>query len=216
MRVDPGHAPSRTGRGNGPSGGSGAPARSRPSGPPPAPAVDAAAVASLAEPVIRAAGMDLESVKIATAGRRRLLRIVVDADGGASLDDIAEVSRAISRGLDGSDVMGGTPYTLEVSTPGVERPLTEPRHWRRAKGRLVEVPLAAPAAGQHGGGAAKRAATVSGRVTAASETGVTLDVDGQQRRFSYAELGPGRVRVEFTHPGETGSSDTEGGSPDGY
>ena len=84
--------------------------------------------------------MDLESVRVGSAGRRRLLRVVVDADGGVALDDIALISRDLSARLDETGAMGETAYTLEVSSPGVDRPLTQPRHWRRAVGRLVRVP----------------------------------------------------------------------------
>ena len=91
--------------------------------------------------------MDLESVKVTTAGRRRLLRVVVDSDRGVSLDDAALASRELSAKLDASDVMGDMPYTLEVSSPGVDRPLTQPRHWQRAVGRLVRVPLTPSGAG---------------------------------------------------------------------
>jgi len=84
-------------------------------------------VIRVAEPVIHALGMDLESVKVTTAGRRRLLRVVVDSDHGLSLDDAALASRELSAKLDASDVMGDMPYTLEVSSPGVDRPLTQPR-----------------------------------------------------------------------------------------
>ena len=89
-------------------------------------------LAELIEPVVAAAGMDLESVRMSVAGKRRLLRIVVDGDGGVSLDDAADVSRGISAMLDEGNALGEVPYTLEVSSPGVDRPLTEPRHWRRA------------------------------------------------------------------------------------
>src|SRR5260370_33635790 len=102
---------------------------------------DTARVASVIEAVLHAMDMDLEAVKIAIAGRRRVLRIIVDADGGVSLDDIAEVSREVSARLDAKNAMGDAPYTLEVSSPGGDRPLTEPRHWRRAIGRLGGVPL---------------------------------------------------------------------------
>ena len=138
-------------------------------------------------PVVSAAGFDLESVRVTTAGRRRVLRVVVDADGGPSLDDIAVLSRSLSAELDSSGVMGEDAYTLEVSSPGVDRPLTEPRHWRRATGRLVEVTVA-------------DAGPVSGRVVAADADGVTLDVEGERRRFGYPALGAGAVQVEFGHP----------------
>ena len=96
-------------------------------------------LAELIEPVIAAVRMDLESVRMTVAGQRRLLRIVVDRDHGVSLDDAADVSREVSAMLDESNALGDVPYTLEVSSPGVDRPLTEPRHWRRAVGRLVKV-----------------------------------------------------------------------------
>ena len=86
--------------------------------------------------------------------------------------------------LDASTMMGETPYTLEVSSPGVDRPLTEPRHWRRAAGRLVRVK-------------ATGAGTVQGRVLAADADGVTLDVDGAEHRYGYGDLGAGAVQVEF-------------------
>src|ERR1700734_4038935 len=96
-------------------------------------------LAGLMEPVVAAAGMDLESVRMTVAGRRRLLRVVVDSDHGVSLDDAADVSREISALLDARNVLGDVPYTLEVSSPGVDRPLTEPRHWRRGRGRRGRV-----------------------------------------------------------------------------
>ena len=123
----------------------------------PGPLPEPADLARVLEPVVRAAGMDLESVRVSPAGRRRLLRLVVDADGGVGLDAIAEVSREVSARLDASGVMGEVPYTLEVSSPGVDRPLTEPRHWRRAQGRLVSAPLAA-AGGDDPGRTGARAA----------------------------------------------------------
>lgn len=147
-------------------------------------AVDERRLAELIRPVVSAAGMDLESVRVTMAGRRRLLRVVVDSDHGVSLDDAADVSRELSATLDAADVMGDVPYTLEVSSPGVDRPLTEPRHWRRAAGRLVRVKTGT-------------AGTVQGRVVAADADGVTLDVEGAARRFGYGDLGAGAVQVEF-------------------
>ena len=96
--------------------------------------VDEDRIADVIRPVVAAAGMDLEAVRVTAAGRRRLLRVVVDRDGGVSLDDAAVVSRDLSAALDSVAVMGDFPYTLEVSSPGVDRPLTDRRHWRRAVG----------------------------------------------------------------------------------
>jgi ribosome maturation factor RimP len=155
-------------------------------------------LARLLEPVVTEAGLDLEAVKVTPAGRRKLVRLVVDADGGVGLDDIAEISREVADRLDASGAMGEVPYTLEVSSPGVDRPLTEPRHWRRAVGRLVSVPLTATSTDSPAGTAApQRAPTIRGRVLIAGQTTVTLDVDGDHAEFDYAELGPGRVQLEF-------------------
>src|SRR5450755_3790155 len=171
---------------------------------PPGPSPDTDKIAAVAEPVVHALGMDLESVKVTTAGRRRLLRLVVDSDRGVSLDAAALASRELSAKLDASDVMGEMPYTLEVSSPGVDRPLTQPRHWQRAAGRLVRVPLAPSGAGHAKPGHGKPgAAAVQGRVVAADAAGVTLDVDGAHRRFDYAALGAGMVQIEFDRPGTT-------------
>jgi ribosome maturation factor RimP len=146
-------------------------------------------LAAIIEPVVAGAGYDLEEVVVTPAGRRRLVRVVVDADAGVSLDDVAEVSRAISAALDehdaaGGGVVGAAPYVLEVSSPGVDRPLREPRHWRRAVGRLVQVPVSGQA--------------VTGRVLRAGGTGVVLDAGGTEREYRYDELGSGRVQVEFS------------------
>jgi ribosome maturation factor RimP len=162
--------------------------------------VDESRLAGLIGPVVAAAGMDLESVRASVAGRRRLLRVVVDSDHGVSLDDAAEVSREVSAALDATDVMGDMPYTLEVSSPGVDRPLTEPRHWRRAARRLVRVKTGA--------------GTVQGRVLAADAAGVTLDIDGAEHRFGYGDLGAGAVQVEFGRLPDVELDELSGGGVD--
>lgn len=151
----------------------------------------------LLEPIVAAVvqqeRLDLEDLKLAQAGRRRLVKVIVDADDGVDLDRCAEVSRLISQRLDESDVMGAAAYTLEVSSPGVSRPLTLPRHWRRATGRLVRAALA------DGG-------EVTGRVTAAGEVASTLDVDGTARELAYTDVLKARVQVEFTRPSSDAAS----------
>ena len=145
---------------------------------------DREALLRLLEPVVAEHGLDLEDVTVTAAGRRSLLRVVVDRDGGLGLDQVAEVSTSVSRALDDSDAMGATAYVLEVTSPGVDRPLSHPRHWRRAATRLVRVTLA------DGG-------TLLGRVESADDEGVTLAVDGARRVLRYDEVGTGRVQVEF-------------------
>jgi ribosome maturation factor RimP len=155
----------------------------------------------LLEPVVRASGLDLEDVTVTPAGKRRLLRVIVDRDGGVSLDDVAEISRAVSAELDSGEAMGSAPYVLEVSSPGVDRPLTEPRHWRRAVKRLVKADL-------------RDGTSAEGRITATDETGVELDVDGVPHRIDYQDLARGRVQVEFRRLDET-DDDGEDAEDDG-
>ncbi|MFI7614140.1 ribosome maturation factor RimP [Nonomuraea terrae] len=138
----------------------------------------------LLEPVVSAEGLDLEDITVTQAGRRRILRVIVDRDGGVSLDDVADVSQAVSAALDDDDAMGQSAYTLEVSSPGVDRPLTEPRHWRRAAKRLVKAEM-------------RDGTVMEGRILGADESGVDLDVAGTARKLDYKDLTRGRVQVEF-------------------
>lgn len=151
-------------------------------------------VVSAVQPVVEAAGFDLEDVTLTPAGRRSIVRVVVDRDGGVDLDAVAEVSRAVSAALDDDAVTGDAAFTLEVTSPGVERPLTHPRHWRRAAGRLV------------------KARGVTGRVVSADDDGVTLDIGGEQRTMPYADLGPGHVQIEFDRRSVGTGDDAEGGA----
>lgn len=95
-------------------------------------------VRDLAEAVVERRSLRLWDVEMAGAPGRAVVRVLVDADGGIDLDTVAEVSEEISRGLDLRDPIPGR-YTLEVSSPGLERPLRTPEHWRRSVGRKVVV-----------------------------------------------------------------------------
>lgn len=158
----------------------------------------------LLTPVIASEGYDLEDLSVTAAGRRRLIRITVDADNGIDLDGVAAVSRSISAALDddtdGGDAAFAGPYVLEVSSPGVDRPLTEPRRWRRAAGRLVEFPIT-ERAGSH--------RMVTGRVKALEGSDLVVDVAGTEQRFALDTVGSGRVQVEFSRPGQSVDSDSE-------
>ncbi|MGC5050690.1 ribosome maturation factor RimP [Micromonospora sp. DT48] len=161
---------------------------------------------SVITPVVQDAGYDLEDLAVSRAGRRHVVRVIVDADGGINLDAVADVSRAISAALDaaeesGGDILAGE-YQLEVSSPGVDRPLTLPRHWRRNVGRLVRVTVRGGAAGQPGGDR-----QVIGRVVEADAERVVLEVDADRAEWAYADLGPGRVQVEFTRLDELAESE---------
>lgn len=135
-------------------------------------------------------GLDLEAVEVTPAGRRRVLRVAVDKDGGVTLDDVAEATREVSRALDESDTMGEQPYTLEVTSPGVDRPLTLPRHWRRNAGRLVKATT------EDGG-------TVVGRVTSVDEEQALLQTDRGVEALRYADVAKAHVQVELNRPRST-------------
>jgi ribosome maturation factor RimP len=152
-------------------------------------------LAAVVEPLVAAAGADLEDVTVKSAGRRTLLQIFVDADGGIGLDEIADISTAISTKLDQIDLFGAAPYTLEVSSPGADRPLTAPKHWRRAAGRLVRAHL-------------RSGVEIIGRVAESDDSAVTLDVGGDQQRLAYEEIAKARVEVEFNRPGGDNGEET--------
>jgi ribosome maturation factor RimP len=145
----------------------------------------------VADAVARA-GFELEQVHVQQAGRRQLVKVVVDRDdaaGGIGLDEVAVVSRAVSEALDAQADPGflGDAYTLEVTSPGLDRPLTRPRHWRRARLRKVAV--------RQPDGAAFVA-----RVGDAGEDAVQLLVDDELRSVGYAEIEHAVIEVEFKEP----------------
>lgn len=150
-------------------------------------------------------GLVVEDVAVTPAGRRRLVRIWLDRDLGAlgpdddssvidplSLDEVADATRVIGAGLDASDALGEAPYVLEVGSPGVDRPLTQPRHFRRNVARLVEVSQGS-------------AGAVTGRVVAAGPAAFTILVAATKKepptslRIPYADITRAQVQVEFAH-----------------
>lgn len=133
---------------------------------------------------LAAVGLDVEAIDLTPAGKRRVLRVAVDKDGGVTMDDIADATREVARILDESDVMGEHPYTLEVTSPGTERPLTLPRHWRRNETRLVKVTVT-------------DGDTFIGRILGSDDQGVTLEVDGEKREVGYDDVAKARIEIEF-------------------
>ena len=148
-------------------------------------------IVSLLTPVVTRLDLELEAVDLVPAGKRRLLRIVLDGDGangrGPNLDDIAEATRAISTALDEADVTGSSPYTLEVSSRGVGRPLELPRHWRRNVGRLVSVTTT-------------DGTRLTGRIVSTTEESVLLDVEGRRSSLMLADATRALVEVELNRP----------------
>ncbi len=141
----------------------------------------------LAAPV-EALGLDLEAVDLSKAGKRSVLRIAVDKDGGVDMDDIAAATKAVSAVLDDSDLMGQNAFTLEVTSPGVDRPLTLPRHWRRNITRLVKIDR-------------REGDPLLGRIVAADETGATVDVDGDEQTIAYDAVAKAKIQIEFKREG---------------
>ncbi|MFB7165363.1 ribosome maturation factor RimP [Streptomyces sp. NPDC056242] len=147
---------------------------------------------SLLEPLVSSQGFDLEEIEVASVGRKRVLRVVVDSDSGADLDQVADVSRALSAKLDETDAMGEGEYDLEVGTPGAERPLTEHRHYVRAVDRLVKFQLADGADTE-----------LVARILKVDDEGLDLEVPGVKgrkptaRRLTFDDIAKARVQVEF-------------------
>jgi ribosome maturation factor RimP len=164
-------------------------------------------------------GLLVEDVAVTPAGKRRLVRIWIDRalddlgpDTDAptaplSLDEVADATRAVSEALDDSDAMGEQPYTLEVTSPGLDRPLTRPHHFRRNVGRLVTATLL-------------DGPPVTGRIRSAGDEGVVLEVPAAKKvpastvQLSYAGLSRATVQVEFSR-GSVGEADVQPEGVDG-
>ncbi|CAM5597600.1 ribosome maturation factor RimP [Streptomyces avidinii] len=144
----------------------------------------------LLEPLVAAKGLDLEEIEMSKAGKRRMLRIIVDSDEGVELDACAELSREVSDLLDETEAMGEDEYVLEVSSPGADRPLTEHRHYIRAIGRLVKFQTA------DGG-------ELIARILDVDDEGMDLEVPGVKgrkataRRIALTDIAKARVEIEF-------------------
>ncbi|WP_372349412.1 ribosome maturation factor RimP [Streptomyces sp. KL116D] len=156
----------------------------------------------LLEPLVSSQGLDLEEIEVASVGRKRVLRVVVDSDEGADLDAIADVSRALSAKLDETDVMGDGEYELEVGTPGAERPLSEHRHYVRAVDRLVKFTL-------------KDDAELVARILTVDDAGLDLEVPGVKgrkataRRLDFTDIAKARVQVEFNRKNKNDAQEVE-------
>ncbi len=158
----------------------------------PEPGTDTA-LRQLVERIVTGAGYDLDDITVTPAGRRRVVRVIIDSDDGVSLDDAADVSRAISAELDADDadrVLGPQAYTLEVTSRGIGRPLTLPRHYRRARTRLLAVTTT-------------DGRRLTGHVLSASDDAVHLVAGpdgGADLVVPYADIARAAVEVEFRVP----------------
>ena len=129
-------------------------------------------------------GFDVEALELTPAGKHRVLRIAIDQDGGVTIDDISSATRAISTALDDTDVMGQLAYTLEVTSRGLDRPLTLARHWRRNNDRLVSAQLA-------------DGSTVDGRIGDSDSDGVEISTADGVQRLAYVDVAKALVQIEL-------------------
>jgi ribosome maturation factor RimP len=147
-------------------------------------------ISRLLTPVVAAHGLEVDRLEVAAAGKRSVVRIFLDGDGpagvGPSLDQIAEATRSISIALDDADVTNGRPYTLEVSSRGVGRPLSEAKHFRRNRGRLVALTTAE--------------GELAGRIAGVGEDYVELEVGGAIKQVPLMVVTNALVQVELNRP----------------
>lgn len=141
-------------------------------------------------PILEQHGLELDSLDITRMGKRSVLRITVDGDGpkgrGPLLDDIAKASSAISAGLEESPAVGTHPYTLEVSSRGISKPLEAPRHYRRNATRMVKLWL--------------EASEITGRIRSATDNEVSIEVNGAEQQVPFAEIKKAVIQVEMNRP----------------
>jgi ribosome maturation factor RimP len=139
----------------------------------------------LLTPAVTRAGFVLEEVTVTPVGKRRLVAVVVDCeDRNPSLDEVTVVSKEVSAILDNYTQMGEMPFTLEVTTPGIDRPLTQGRHWKKNVGRLVKI---TPKTGEK----------YIGRIASVKDNAVTIEIKGKESEISFAEISRAQIEVEF-------------------
>jgi len=145
-------------------------------------------ISELVTPAVSDLGFYLEDVHVATPGSHRILTCIVDGDASLNLDQVTSVSRVISELLDEAPFMGETPFTLEVTSPGVDRPLTQPRHFAKNVDRLLKI-------------IKLDGSEVTGRILANTDTDVTLTVavkkETLEQTISLADIKRAVVEIEF-------------------
>lgn len=149
-------------------------------------------VEALVRPVVEAAGLELWEVSYRKEGGRMILRVAVDREGGVDVDTLSATSERVSRRLDLEGFSPKAPYALEVTSPGLERTLREPRHYRACVGRVAKVKTVEPVEGER---------VHEGPILAADEAAVTLATPAGDRTIPYAGIASGRTVFSWG-PGE--------------
>lgn len=136
-------------------------------------------------PIIAQANLFLEGLQISTAGKHRIIRVLVDGEKSLSLDEVTAITKPISERLDSLEILGERAFTLEVSSPGVDFPLTAPRHWRKNQQRLVRVIF-------------QSGENIMGRILKSDETSVELELaKAQIRVYAFADIKSANIEIEF-------------------
>jgi len=145
-------------------------------------------IAELIEPAVTAQGFYLEEVQLVSPGKHRIVTCIVDGETSLNLDQVTAVSRAISELLDEAPIMGDTPFTLEVTSPGVDRPLTKPRHFAKNVDRLLKITKT-------------DGEVITGRITSNTESEVVLSVVSKKETTEVAvaisDIKRAVVEIEF-------------------
>jgi ribosome maturation factor RimP len=131
-------------------------------------------------PALEALGFYLEDVTIISAGRRSMLTVIVDGDTHLSLDQVTSATKAIGEIVESIQSLGETPFTLEVTSPGLDRPLTKVRHWQKNINRLVKVVLL-------------DGLEIKGRIKDVNEVSATID----EKNISYSDIKRATLEIEF-------------------
>ena len=145
-------------------------------------------VEELVRPVVEAAGLELWEVSFRKESGRMVLRVSVDRDGGVDLDTISEISERLSRRLDLEGFSGDRAYSLEVSSPGLERTLREPRHFERSVGLRVRVKTTAPLGDRR---------VHEGALVSADAESIVIESDGGELRVPYADIASARTVFDW-------------------
>jgi len=139
----------------------------------------------LLNPAVTRAGFVLEEVSVTPVGKRRLISVVVDCENrNPSLDEVTVVSKEVSSILDTYSQLGEMPFTLEVTTPGIDRPLTELRHWKKNIGRLVKI---TPNTGEK----------YVARIKEVLPREVVLELKNQESKVHFSDIARAQIEVEF-------------------
>jgi len=139
----------------------------------------------LLNPAVTRAGFVLEEVSVTPVGKRRLISVVVDCENrNPSLDEVTVVSKEVSSILDTYSQLGEMPFTLEVTTPGIDRPLTELRHWKKNLGRLVKI---TPNTGEK----------YVARIKEVLPREVVLELKNQESNVQFSDIARAQIEVEF-------------------